>query len=107
MPELVVPLIRTGFLTLEVDGSITLPKFYNLIEIDATSGNIIITLPLITHVFRNKGTILFKRIDTTSNTVTFVGTNGNYEDENLQLGNEPELETTMIYASNANIWRTV
>lgn len=76
------------------------------IEIDASSGDIIITLPTITSSFKSKVEILFKRIDTSLNTVTFVGTSSNFEDENFQLGNDPQQGTIRIYASNNNIWRT-
>ena len=75
-------------------------------EVDATSGNITITLPAITSSFKNKDYIVFKRIDTTMNTVTFVGTASNFEDENIQIGNDPQLGVLVIYASNSNIWRT-
>lgn len=95
-------IVRTTF----VDGDYTIKATDKRVEIDATNGNIIITLPIITGIFKQMPSIFFKRIDTTSNTVTFVGTGGNYEDENLQIGTEPQLETTEIYASNANIWRT-
>ena len=92
---------------LNISKDTTLSRHYDLVEIDATSGNIIITLPVTNSNFKNKGSILFKRIDTTENTVTFIGTNGNFEDENLQIGLDPQLETLTIYASKANIWRTV
>lgn len=107
----VVPLVfnltpgQDDIVTTAVTGNFTLKATDQRVEIDATSGNITITLPTITAAFKNKSNILFKRIDTTSNTVTFVGTGGNYEDENLQIGNDPQLESIKIYASNDNTWR--
>ena len=88
---------------LSVDSDFTLDKFYNIIEVDATLGSIIITLPLITVTFLQKPPILIKRIDDTTNIVTINGTSSNYEDDGIILFG---LEGTSIYASNANVWRS-
>lgn len=45
-----------------------------------------------------------KRIDDSLNTLTINGTGGNYEDDGIILFG---LEGTTIYASDANIWRSV
>ena len=91
--------------TTTITGSTTLTQHFDIVEINTTGGNIIITLPTITAAFKNRGSIFFKRTDKTTNTVTFVGTSGNYEDENLQIGNDPQQESIKIYASNDNNWR--
>lgn len=78
----------------------------NRILVDATSGNITITLPAITAAFQNKSDILIKRVDSSLNTVTIVGTGGNYEDEGLTLDNTPPFDLTRVFASNSNIWRS-
>lgn len=100
-----LPILRPVIPTTFVTGDYTVKFTDQRVEIDATSGNVIITLPTITTVFKNKPNILFKRIDITSNTVTFIGTNSNYEDEGLEIG-DSKVSTTKIYASNDNIWRT-
>ena len=92
--------------TVTVTSDYTVTSSDRRVEVDATSGNIIITLPTITDDFKNKDEILFKRIDTSQNTVTFVGTSSNFEDENIQIGNDPQMGILRIYASNANTWRT-
>lgn len=74
--------------------------------VDATSGNITITLPAITAAFKNKSDILIKRVDSSLNTVTIVGTDNNYEDEGLTLDNTPPFDLTRVFASNSNIWRS-
>ncbi len=93
---------------LSVTSNVTINQHFDIVEIDKTAGNIIITLGDISlgSITKNRE-IIFKVIDTSMNTVTFQGTAGNFEDETIELGNEPELESLTIYASNANIWRTV
>lgn len=75
----------------------------NRILINATAGNIIITLPAITAAFKNKDPISLIRIDNTANTVTIIGTGGNYIDEGLTL--DILLLSTKPFADNNNIWR--
>jgi len=94
-------------LTTSITADYTIISTDQIIEVDATSGNIDLTLPTITAAFKNKGIILIKRTDTSMNTVTINGTGGNFEDEGYILGNDPQLEVYRIYASNDNIWRTV
>lgn len=97
----------SAILTTPVAGDYTLKSTDKLVEADATSGNIIITLPAITFAFKNKGEIIIIRTDNSMNTVTINGTAGNYGDEGFELGNDPELQSMAIYASNANIWRAL
>lgn len=87
--------------------SSTFNQHIDRIEIDATGGNITLTLPTITAILKNNFSITLKRIDTSANTVTIVGTGGNFEDEGYTLGDDPQLESLEIYASDSNIWRTV
>ena len=77
-----------------------------ILEVDATSGNIIITLPTVTSAFTQR--ILIKRIDVTANTVTINGTASNFEDDGIVIGQEPLLEVLEIYPSNSiDFWRTI
>ena len=92
--------------TTSITGDYTVRATDERIEADATSGDITITLPTIVPAFRSRPSILIKRIDSTTNTVTIVGTSSNAEDDPIQIGLDPLLETHKIYASNANIWRT-
>lgn len=102
-------LISTGATTTttttNVTGDYTVKATDQVIEYDATSGNILVTEPTITAAFKNKGKILHVRIDTSSNTVTFQGTGGNSQNEGFILGSDPLLESIETYASNDGTWR--
>lgn len=92
---------------LSVTADVTINQHFDIVEIDRTAGNIIITLGDISlgSIIKNKK-MTFKVININSNTITFQGTASNFEDENIQIGNDPQLGILEIYASNANIWRT-
>lgn len=91
--------------TTSVTSNYTIKSTDQRIEYDASGGNIVVTYPVITAAFKNKPDLEHKRIDTSLNTVNFIGTSGNYEDENFQLGNDPQLESIKTYASNDGTWR--
>lgn len=92
---------------LEVNSNTNIKQIAKIVEVDASGGNILITLATINNNTIKNEVMTFKRIDNSANTVTFVGTSGNFEDENLQIGMDPQLETFTTYASKANIWRTI
>ncbi len=86
----------------------TINQHFDIVEIDKTAGNILITLGDISlgSILKNKE-MIFKVIDKTMNTVTFQGTANNFEEENpIQIGNDPKLGILRIYANNNNFWRT-
>lgn len=88
---------------LSVSGDFTLDKHYSIIEVDATAGPVVITLPTVTATFLQKSPILIKRIDDTTNIVTINGTSSNYEDDGIILFG---LEGTSVYASIIDFWRS-
>lgn len=92
---------------LAVTADVTINQHFDIVEIDRTAGNIIITLGDISlgSILKNKE-MLFKVVDTTANTVTFKGTASNFEDENIQIGSDPQLGILRVYANNSNFWRT-
>lgn len=73
------------------------------IEFNSPNNLIIVTLPEITNSFKNRDSITFSVINGTK--VEFRGTNGNYDDEYFQIGNDPLDESVKIYASNDGKWR--
>lgn len=92
---------------LAVTGDVTINQLFDIVEIDRTAGDIVITLGDISlgSILKNKE-MLFKVVDLTMNTVTFQGTASNFEDEGIQIGNDPQLGILKVYANNANFWRT-
>ncbi len=94
--------VQTAISTKSISGDYSLEAGFNRVEVDATLGNITITLPIISNAFKYRNDITIKRIDDSLNTLTINGTSSNYEDEGIVLFG---LEATKIYASNAGIWR--
>lgn len=101
------PPTPTSILTIRsilVDSTVTSSD--QILEVDATTGNIIITLPAVTTAFTQR--VVIKRIDTTVNTVTINGTASNFEDDGIIIGQEPLLEALEVYPSNSiDFWRTI
>lgn len=91
-------------ITTSIEGDYTITFNDTRIEVDATSGNIVLTLPTITDAYKQRQAIEIKRIDDFSNTVTINGTSSNLQDGTITLLG---LEGVSIYASNTNIWRTL
>lgn len=85
--------------------SSTINQLFDIVEIDATNSNIVITLgDIVANSISKNKRMTLKRIDESLNTVTINGTASNYEDEGLDLS---VLEGVTIYASNSNIWRSI
>lgn len=107
---LIVPLVfslipsEPSILTTSVSGNYTVISTDQRVEITLTS-NITITLPIITAAFKNKPSITFVIKGNTGFNATFVGTSSNYTDENFQIGNDPQLESIKIYASDDGTWK--
>lgn len=91
-------------ITTTIDGDYTIGFNDTRIEVDATAGDVIITLPIITDAFKRRPEILIKRIDDSTNIVTIVGTGGNFDNDDLILFG---FEGAEVYASEADIWRNI
>jgi len=81
----------------------TLEPGYNVIEVNVTNSDIILTLPTVDDSFRDLGFVLIKRVDDSAFDLIIRGTSGNYEDDEFILDG---LEGTTIYPSNSNFWRS-
>lgn len=89
---------------IEFDGDGTIKQIARVVEVDASSGNVIITLGVITNNTIKYFPMIIKRIDANASfTVTINGTSSNYEDEGIVLLQE---EGTTVYANNALFWRS-
>ena len=89
----------------ELNNSGTIRQISRIIQIDATSENIIVTLGTITNNTIKNYPMVLRRIDSSLNTVTIIGTAGNFpEDDPLDL---PILSGVTVYASNDLNWRSI
>jgi hypothetical protein len=93
-------------ITTSISGDYTVSFNDTRIEVNASSGNVTITLPTITDQFKKRPEILIKRIDDDVlglYNVIINGTSGNYEDDGIKLFG---LEGTTIYAGQST-WYSV
>jgi len=93
---------------LQTSSNITINQHFDIVEIDLSSGSIIITLGDISldSIIKNKR-ILFKIIANSGNNATFKSLSGNdFEDEDVEIGNDPLLGILEVYASTDDFWRT-
>lgn len=95
-----------GSKTVAISGSTTIKLEYvlfnSVLEVDATAGNVIITLPIFDYLWVGRNSIKIKRIDDSFNDVTINDlTNG--EDNNLLIH---PLAFVEFYASKDLVWRS-
>ena len=91
-----------------ITDDITINQIEDIKEIDLSSQNIIITLGDISlgSITKNKR-MLFKITVNNGFTATLKSLSGtDFEDEDIQIGNDPLLGVIEVYASNADFWRT-
>lgn len=94
---------------LEVSSDTTINQQFDIVELDLSSGDIIITLGDISlgSITKNKR-MLFKIIANNDFHAEFKSLSGNdFEDENIRIGHDPVLGILEVYASNNDLWRTV
>ena len=92
---------------LEISSNTTINSFSAYNEIDISGGDIIITLGDISLGAITKNLeMIFKIVANNGNTATFQGTANNFEDEDIQIGSDPELGLLRLIARNDNTWGT-
>jgi hypothetical protein len=89
---------------LSVNSDTTLTQLVKVVQIDATLGDVTLTLGEITNNTVKNQIMVIDRIDDSTNTVTIIGTGRNFPDEPLDVAIGDSL---LIYASDNNNWRTV
>ncbi len=92
---------------LEASSDTTINQQFDIVEL-ALSSNITITLGDISlgSITKNKR-MIFKITVNNGFHAEFKSLSGNdFEDENIQIGNDPLLGTLEVYASNDDFWRT-
>lgn len=89
---------------LSVNSDTTLTQLVKVVQIDATLEDVTLTLGEITNNTVKNQIMVIDRIDDSTNTVTIIGTGGNFPDEPLDVAIGDSL---LIYASDNNNWRTV
>ena len=81
----------------------TLLLYSKILEIDASAGDVVITLGAITASTIKFTPMIVNRIDNSLNTVTFNGTGGNFPEQPLNM---PVGDDFTLYATNT-FWRTI
>jgi hypothetical protein len=88
-------------LTTSVAGNYTLTGLEQRIEIDASLGNVTLTLPEVTDLMKNRDDIEIVRIDDSLNEVNIIGINNSLPNSPIYI---PIESIVNIYASNSNFW---